>query len=212
MGYRAGYNETGSNRLYINNDSSSSPLIWGNFNTDRVVINGNGTNGHQNNEFFVNGDAGGNTAWNTYSDERLKKNISTITNALEKVEKLRGINYEWRDDKKYANGLQIGFIAQEVKDVIPEVIDDSGEFYTMQYAPITALLVEAVKEQNVEFRSQNDELRDRISKLEEKNQELVKLNSEFRNQNLELLKDVDQIKNALNQIIVTKNEIKMTAK
>ena len=41
----------------------------------------------------------------------------------------------------------MGFIAQEVMEIIPEVVDNGGDYYSMQYAPITALLVEAVKEQ-----------------------------------------------------------------
>ncbi len=41
VGYQAGFNETGNGKLYINNDSSSSPLIWGNFNTDSLKFNGN---------------------------------------------------------------------------------------------------------------------------------------------------------------------------
>jgi hypothetical protein len=52
------------------------------------------------------------------SDERLKENISTIKDPLKKVKKLRGVNYEWKDDK--AQGTKSGFIAQEVAEVIPE--------------------------------------------------------------------------------------------
>jgi hypothetical protein len=185
IGYQSGYNETNDNRLYIENSISDTPLIWGNFNTDRVVINGNGTHGNQNYEFYVNGDAGGNTAWNSLSDEKLKKNISTISLALEKVKKLRGVNYEWKDGKKYSEGIQIGFIAQEVNDVIPDVVDDSGEYYSMQYAPITALLVEAVKEQESTIQTQASSiqhLESRIRELEEQVEEFITLKAELKEQ------------------------------
>ncbi|MCB9248226.1 MAG: hypothetical protein H6613_06630 [Ignavibacteriales bacterium] len=62
----------------------------------------------------------------------------------------------------------MGFIAQEADKVIPEVVDDSGEYFTMQYAPITALLVEAVKEQNKEFRTMNAELLKRLKSWKKK--------------------------------------------
>lgn len=182
IGYQAGYNETNDNRLYIENSNSDSPLIWGNFNTDRVVINGNGTHGNQNYEFFVNGDAGGTQSWNNLSDERLKKNISTIANALEKVKNLRGVNYEWKDSEKYSKDLQMGFIAQEANEVIPEVVDDSGEYYSMQYAPITALLVEAIKElekNNYELKIKNEELVRQIAAIKTKDSENCLKEKEF---------------------------------
>ncbi|VAX14907.1 Phage tail fibers, partial [hydrothermal vent metagenome] len=47
--------------------------------------------------FFVTGDAGGTTSWYNDSDKRLKKNIKTIPNALDKVKELRGVNYKWRN-------------------------------------------------------------------------------------------------------------------
>ena len=164
LGYMAGYNEVSNNKLYIENSGSNSPLIWGDFSANRVVINGNASSNGSNRTFFVNGQAGGTTAWFNDSDIRLKKNIKTIPDALRKVNKLRGVNYEWKDPENYDEGLQIGFIAQEVEKVIPEVVDTSGEYYSMQYAPVTALLVEAVKE----LSKQNKELSNRVEKLEQK--------------------------------------------
>ena len=162
-GYQAGYNETGSDLLYIENSNSASPLIWGDFANDRLVINGNSTDNTSDRTFFVNGEAGGTAAWFNDSDIRLKKNISTINNALEKVNNLRGVNFEWINTENRGDGLQMGFIAQEVEQVIPEVVDNTGEYYSMQYAPVTALLVEAVKE----LKKQNEELRNQNSELEE---------------------------------------------
>lgn len=169
IGYQAGFNETNDNRLYIENSNADSALIWGNFNNRRVVINGNGDDGNTTFTFYVNGKSGGSTPWNNLSDVRLKKNVTTITNALGKVKKIRGVNYEWKDTEKYDEGPQIGFIAQEVNKIIPEVVDDSGEFYSMQYAPITALLVEAIKDQQKiieNLKTQNSELETRLSKIE----------------------------------------------
>ncbi|MCP4345593.1 MAG: tail fiber domain-containing protein [Desulfobacterales bacterium] len=104
-----------------------------------------------NRKLTVDGDAGGTTAWYNDSDERLKKNVTTIENALGKVQNLRGVSFEWKDAENHPEGKQLGFIAQESKDIVPEVIDKKGEYYSMQYAPLTALLVEAVKEMKTEL-------------------------------------------------------------
>lgn len=98
-------------------------------------------------KLYVNGDAGGAGDWHNDSDRRLKKNIKIIPNALNKVNNLHGVNFEWRDTKNHSKGVKMGFIAQQAKEVIPEVVSKRGEYYSMQYASITALLVEAIKEQ-----------------------------------------------------------------
>jgi phage baseplate assembly protein gpV len=168
IGYSAGYNETGDNRLYIENSSSSIPLIWGDFTNNRIVINGNSGHNTNNRTFFSNGSAGGTTTWSNDSDIRLKKNISTISSALDKVIHLHGVNYEWKETENHAEGLQMGFIAQEVKEIIPEVVDSNGDYYSMQYAPITALLVEAIKEQQQQMEKQQqqiEELKQQIAEL-----------------------------------------------
>jgi len=100
-----------------------------------------------NRALFVNGAAAGTQPWSPPSDERLKKDIKPIPNALEKVMKLRGVNFHWKDPKTYAEGTKMGIIAQEAKDIIPEVVDKNGEYYSIQYDPIVALLVEAIKQQ-----------------------------------------------------------------
>ena len=208
LGYEAGYSETGSNKLYIANTTTSSPLIWGDFANNQVVINGNASNNSNNRTFFSNGQAGGTTSWYNDSDRRLKKNISTIENALEKVNKLRGVNYQWKDSKTHSAGLQMGFIAQEAEKVIPEVVDNSGDHYSMQYAPVTALLVEAVKEQNKEFRSQNTELTAKIKKLEKENENLKSVVSE----NKILSNRINMIEAVLNKLVQQKPTIKVTKK
>jgi hypothetical protein len=182
LGFEAGYSETGSNLLYIENTVSSSPLIWGDFQSDKVVINGNGSNNTSGRTLFVNGEAGGTSAWFNDSDRRLKKNISTIDRALEKVNNLRGVNFEWKDQSKYSQGLQMGFIAQEVEQVVPEVVDPSGDHYTMQYAPLTALLVEAVKElsaRNKELSKKETDLISENKTLTHKYEELKKFEEEL---------------------------------
>lgn len=170
IGHEAGKNLNGvSDRLFISNSDIATPLIYGEFDIRRIVINGNSTNNTNNRTFFVNGSAGGTGAWNSDSDIRLKKNVSTISDALGKVLKLRGVNFEWIDENAHEKGSQIGFIAQETINVIPEVVGGSeSTSYTMQYAPITAVLVEAMKEQQSQIealKAENEELKQKLNEI-----------------------------------------------
>ena len=78
-----------------------------------------------------------------FSDERLKDNIETIENGLDKVEQLRGVTYT-RDEKE-----SIGVIAQEVEKILPEIVltaDDEMGTKSVDYSRLTAVLIEAVKD------------------------------------------------------------------
>ena len=91
-----------------------------------------------------------------YSDIRVKENIKTIDNALDKVKALRGVEYNKIDNPEKS----IGVIAQEIEEVIPEVVreDDQG-MKSVAYGNITAVLIEAIKEQQ----KQIDELKSIIN-------------------------------------------------
>ena len=169
IGYYAGEDiSTENNRLEISNDRNKPPLIYGEFDNQSLAINGRTTNGYT---FYVNGTASGSSAWGNTSDMRLKKEIVTIPNALNKVLELRGVNFKWKDDSKLGDGIQMGFIAQEAEKVIPEVVQKNDDTYTMQYAPITAVLVEAMKEQQ----SQIDTLKKENEELKKKLDEIIEL-------------------------------------
>ena len=88
--------------------------------------------------------ASGNVTAN--SDIKLKTNIKPIENALEKVTKMRGVEFD-RIDRD--NEHQIGVIAQEIEEVIPEVVSDNYGTKAVAYGNITAVLIEAIKEQQV---------------------------------------------------------------
>ena len=109
----------------------------------------------------------------THSDERLKKNIEPIPSSLTKVLQLKPVYYEWREDilpsafiKNHRQGRQIGLVAQEVEEIIPEVVREEkiydGEWKGVNYEKLTAVLIGAVKEQQ----EQIEELKTRIAVLE----------------------------------------------
>ena len=110
------------------------------------------------------------------SDERLKKNIVEIEDALDLVLQLRGVRYEWKDADRFGEQIEIGFIAQEVDGVLPEVVSKGGEYWSLNTKNMVAVVVEAVQElwQTVsghedritELEKENTELRERLDEIE----------------------------------------------
>ena len=81
------------------------------------------------------------------SDSSLKENVSTIDSALSKVSQLNGRYFNWIDSNR-GDDRQIGFVAQEVEAVVPELVTTSNPgLKGVSYGKTTALLVEAIKEQ-----------------------------------------------------------------
>ncbi len=83
------------------------------------------------------------------SDIRLKTNITTIPNALEKTLSLRGVNFMWKNKTIMDDSLQMGLIAQEAELVVPEIVEtnDATGMKYIEYDKTVALLVESIKEQ-----------------------------------------------------------------
>ena len=87
------------------------------------------------------------------SDGRLKKAIQPIARALDKITGLRGVNYLWKDASR-GNDTQMGLIAQEVEAVLPEAVCmDAAGTKSIAYGNLTAVLIEAVKEQQKQIES-----------------------------------------------------------
>ena len=79
------------------------------------------------------------------SDRRLKEDIATIKEALMKVLLLRGVTFKWKAELEA--GDQLGVIAQEVQEVLPELVTQSGKYLGVDYSEMSALFIEAIKEQ-----------------------------------------------------------------
>ena len=144
------------------NTSSTSGLIGVDSNTlgfktnsaERMRLQSNG-------DLHVDGDV---IAYSTtISDQRLKDDVQTIDNALDKVSNLRGVSYTWNNGKRKGQ-KDLGLIAQEVEKVLPELVRekempmiDGGTYKTVDYEKIVGVLIEAVKE-----------LTNKVNKLEAK--------------------------------------------
>jgi hypothetical protein len=77
------------------------------------------------------------------SDARLKTDVQTIDGALDKVSAMRGVSFVWKDTGQRS----IGVIAQEVAEVVPEVVHEGANGYlSVAYGNMVGVLIEAVKE------------------------------------------------------------------
>ena len=165
IGHKSGYNETGSNKLYIENSDAGTPLIYGEFDNDRIGINRKATT----NTLEVGGNASKATAgdWLANSDARLKKNIQSLPSKqiLNNLLELQGVTYEWNDTITGNNrpeGMQYGFTAQNIQQVFPTLVTEDNQGYLQTaYGTYDAMYVEA-------FRALND----KIENLEKENEAL----------------------------------------
>ena len=168
LGCNAGFNEMGSNKLYIDSTTTSTPLIWGDFENDSLIVFG---------RFRA-------VTVSSPSDVRLKRNIIPLKTCLEKIDSLQGVTYEWDrikfPDSGMPAGKQIGLIAQDVEKTLPELVSvDKDGYKGVSYTKLTAVLVEAVKE------------------LKAENEKQVIENKALRTENAILKNDIEKIKKIL---------------
>ena len=109
-------------------------------------------------EFSINGVgtatfAGDVVAFGSPSDKRLKENIKPIESALDKVSKLQGVTFDWKkSDSELKIKEDIGFIAQDVQKVIPELVRENEDgMLSMRHQGIAPILLEAIKELKAEI-------------------------------------------------------------
>ena len=87
-------------------------------------------------------------SYTSTSDASLKENVEKIEGAVEKVEAIRGVTFDWKD----GSGSTAGIIAQEVEAVMPMLVEN-GEFKRVEYNGLVGLLIEAVKELSAEVKA-----------------------------------------------------------
>ena len=101
----------------------------------------------------------------TYSDATLKENIEVISNPIDKVMSMRGVTYNFKTNSENS---EVGFLAQEMKQAVPEVVYGNGDGNLgIDYAKLTSVLVEAIKTQQTQIeqqQSQIDELKESLLK------------------------------------------------
>jgi hypothetical protein len=106
----------------------------------------------------------GGSAWfrydvTAYSDSRVKENVLVIDNALQRIRSIRGVTFT-RNDREDKTQRHAGVIAQEVLEILPEVVTkDSGGMYSVAYGNMAGLFIEAIKEQQTQIEDQASEIR-----------------------------------------------------
>ena len=94
------------------------------------------------------------------SDKRLKDNIKPIENAIDKVKMIGGYEFDWNKLSKN-EGHDVGVIAQEIEEVLPELVGTRGDGYKgVKYEKLTSLLIEAIKDQQIQI----EELKSKLEK------------------------------------------------
>ena len=117
------------------------------------------------------------TTTTTVSDKRLKENIVQLDNSLDKVLSMRGVYFDWIDKERFNDKHQIGFIAQEIEEICPElVITKEDGMKTVNYSQTVSVLVEAIKEQqNIinQLRTDVDQLKNKKPRTYKKKNTVV---------------------------------------
>jgi len=100
----------------------------------------------------VQADASGNLVRIT-SDQRLKKEIADSPYGLAAVQALRPVTYRWRNEANMGSATEVGFVAQEVQAVIPEMVNETHAtgMLSVSYSKLTAVLTAAIKEQQTQI-------------------------------------------------------------
>jgi hypothetical protein len=140
---------TGNGTMYINNSA-----------TGEVIINQYGG------ATCVNGTNGYGRAVTNSSDERIKKNIIKIDNALEKIISMDGVYYEFDSENNLgisvpSGNIRIGLIAQQIEDILPEAVftsTEENEPKSIDYSGMIGLLIEGIKEQQSTICSQSQKI------------------------------------------------------
>lgn len=114
--------------------------------------------------FSVNGSIWANGT--TYaSDARFKSNVQSLNHALDQVKQLRGVSYQLDQSefpqRHFADGVQLGLIAQEVEQVVPQVVREVDGYKGVDYAQLVPLLIEAIKAQQVQIERLEQKLNQR---------------------------------------------------
>jgi hypothetical protein len=204
LGYQAGDNiTTGSNNIIIgaNIDAPSATgdnqlnignTIYGDLSSGKIGI---GTTSPSEKLTVYNGSTTGTyttSGWVHSSDARLKTNVGFIENPLSKVLALQGVYFNWKNNPD--SDRQIGLIAQETLKVVPEVvIGNEDEGYGIAYGNLSALLIEAIKEQQDQFISYQSSTANKFSTI---NNSITHLDLSFKNLDLRM-SDYDNTINRL---------------
>jgi hypothetical protein len=116
------------------------------------------------------------------SDLRLKKNISPLANILPELLRLKPVRYHYKNTDTFGNRERLGFIAQEVEQVFPEVVDTDEKtgWKSIHYSNLTSVIVQAIKELYSRFVLVEDEQQKMKAEMEKMREEIELLKQEIK--------------------------------
>jgi hypothetical protein len=176
-----GYSQAGSNAVWTYVNGTNRNWIVNN-SGDRLYVSNTGlvgigtppsTGGYRLELPNTAGPAGQGraNAWVTYSSRELKQNIATITDPVGTLTKLRGVRFDWKSAEQGEHAHDIGFIAEEVAAVLPELVTRTaeGKATGLDYGRVVPVAVEAIKAQQKRIEgleARNAELEARLRAIE----------------------------------------------
>ena len=151
------YRDDGDKMIF---QRAGGPVLTADLGMNRVGV---GTDSPQH-TLHVNGSAAGTQGFRTLSDGRCKTDVETLEGALEAVQALRGVRFRWEEEAcsglDVADGPQVGLVAQEVLEVVPEAVRQGEDGrYTLDAGALVPVLVEAVKALQAQVEAQAVRLR-----------------------------------------------------
>ena len=131
------------------------------------------------------------SAWNTFSDIKLKENIKKIDgNILKKINQLNPVLFDWKKNKKN----DVGFIAQELKKVFPLLISNThNNVLSIDYCKLSTYLVKGMQEQNNKIQHLEE-------KIKKEKEERIKLEDYFKKEKEERIKLEDYFKKEIEHL------------
>ena len=139
-------------------------------------------------------------AWNTFSDIRLKRDLVRLPEALNKLEELNGYYYFWKDGEDQSR--QVGVVAQEVEQVLPELVKTGQDgIKTVDYPKLTVLLIEAAKQLKADAEKKDEDI---LQLKVDKDRDIARLDAE----NSKLKADAEQFKSDAEQFKADNEAIK----
>jgi hypothetical protein len=138
---------SGSSQIILSSTTGGSTTSDVRFGSLGIGMAASGTSGRI--------DASGDIVAFSTSDRNFKENITPIPNALEKISKISGNTYDWKEDMKDFHGFEgndVGVIAQEIEEVLPQLVTTRETGYkAVKYDKLVALLIEGIKEQQTQI-------------------------------------------------------------
>ena len=134
--------DASENHIKIQDSSSNTLVTMGGDETSDYGVDVGGGSAGTNNINKVRA-----SAFVTFSDESLKKDIEQMNGALDTVMSLKGVEFTWKN----SDARDFGFIAQDVQEILPQAVHESAGVHGVDYSRLTSVLVEAVKAQQVQI-------------------------------------------------------------